>query len=285
MHTKRSLLCGAVFTLLCMFTFSFLHYFTVEGEAPIYLSWENVARQESDGSFVPAPVDEYGSITGMEDGALYRLEAKVENIPENYYLQFYMDGASFEIVMNNKTLLKGESAGDGTGLVQVPLPSRNGTIQMTYRVTDSTSCLYPPIAYMTSAAEVQASTMAYANLLGIPAGAFGVVFLLLAGLFLMSIALKRPNYTLLLPILGTALLATTGIAQSAGYYFLPQRLTDLLIQPIFRLAIPILLAGYLLANRKRGAIKELGWISLYAGIGLFWQHYGLISKEPILLII
>lgn len=277
MHTKRSLLCGAVFTLLCMFTFSFLHYFTVEGEPPVYLSWENVARQEADGTFAPAPVDEYGTITGMEDGALYRLEAKVENVPEDYYLQFYMDGASFDIAMDNQTLLTGESAGNGTGLVQVPLPAGSGTIQMTYRVTDPTACLYPPIAYITSAAEVQASTMAYANLLGIPAGAFGVVFLLLAGLFLMGVALKRPDYTLLLPILGTALLASTRIAQSAGAYFLPQRLTDLLIHPVFRLAIPLLLIAYLLANRKRGAIKALGYISLYAGIGLLlatlWSHF------------
>ena len=277
MHTKRPFLCGAIFTLLCMLTFSFLHYFTIEGEPPVYLSWENVTRQESDGTFSPISLDEHGIVPGMEDGGLYHLEATVENVREGYYLQFYTDGASYDIAMNGQTLFKGESAGNGSGLAQVPLPSGSGTIELTYRVTDPSICLYPPIAYITSTAEVQASTMAYANLLGIPAGAFGVIFLLLSGLFLIGIALKRTDFTLLLPIAGTALLATTRIAQSAGYYFLPQQLTDVLILPVFRFVIPILLVIYLLANRKRGAIKELGWMSLFAGLGLLvatlWSYF------------
>ena len=110
--------------------------------------------------------------------------------------------------------------------------------------------------------------MAYANLYGIPAGIFGVIFLVLCGIFLVGLSYGKKDWSLLVLVLAAAGLTVYEITVSCGYAFLSDGVRTVLTWHGIRLMIPLAILAYLLLKRKRAFWRHLGIISLWSAAGL-----------------
>ena len=133
---------------------------------------------------------------------------------------------------------------------------------------DPEIALFPPLARVTTDAAVQRAAAGYANLYGMPAGAFALAFLLAAALFLLSIFLGKPDWPLALLVLAACALTVHDLAVTQGYYFLPPGLAAALGWQGFDWLIPALLLLYLVLRRKDGTLRLLGKVTLGAAAAL-----------------
>ncbi len=271
---RKTLWLGMIlFSLLCAAVVAALRPFTAVDQNMVYPRLDEVSLLEEDGTLTPLTPDENGMYPGIEDGRLYRFAGEAEGLPADGYLVLETAGLELTVRFDGAELFSSRSAcsippgGQGTAQAKIPLPAgaETGLLEIDLRVLDPAQALYPPIPRVTTDRMEQASTMGYANLYGIPAGAYALVFLLVCGLFLMSFPFWKPDWPLLLPALAAGLLCFRQLAIGAGYYFLPERLTALLIMPVFGYLVPLLLLGYLILCRKSGTLRLLRNITLGAG--------------------
>lgn len=274
---KRSLvrgICTGGFIMICIAAVLLLRAFMVIPESIHYIAFQSIGRLNEDGSLTPCALDENGMIHGMEDGAVYRFRATVENIPADGYLLLETAGAALTVRMDGETVL--QSAGTasygrqalGAGQVHVPFPpgAARCDLEIDYQVLDADSALYPPLARFTSSWLTDGTTIAYANLYGIPAGCFTVVFVCVCGMFLLGLAKNMPDYTLPILALALGLLSIYQISCGYGYYFLPASLNRVFTWHGFSLLSPLLLLVWLLLGRKRGTWRQFGWSALASAV-------------------
>lgn len=266
-------LCAGGFAVICVAAALFLRTFMTTSEPVSYITFGSAFRVGEDGGLTPCALDEYGTVTGMEDGAVYRFLAAVENIPDNGYLVLETAGVALTVRMDDETVL--QSAGTAsygmqtlsTGQVHVPFPpgAERCALEIDCQVLDPDNALYPPLARVTSAQLQDSSNMAYANLYGIPAGGFTLIFVLVCGIFLLGLAQGAPDFTLPVLMLASGLLSVYQISNGCGYYFLPEALNRFLTWRGFFLLSPLALLVWLLLRRKQGTLRQLGWITLAVG--------------------
>ena len=269
---KAVLLCSLAFGLVCVGIFLFLRMFMAAEPPYLYITWETVQRVGEDGTRTTPPVDDFGQVTGMEDGAWYCFSAEVSGLPEDALLLISGSGAELAVRIDGEEVFASSDSASyggatlGLDQISIPLPpdAEACRIEVACRLLDPGAAIYPPLAQISSNWLMDADTMAYANLYGIPASASALVFLLVWGLFLLGIVASRPNGSLLVLALAAGLLAAVSFNQGCGFYFLPGGLNQLLNWQGFSWLIPLLLLLYLLLNRRRGFLRLLGWVSLGA---------------------
>lgn len=267
---RRLMLCVVGFAVLCVAVVMFLQPFMSEQDFMRYVTFQSVVRIGEDGSLTSPPMDEYGRAAGMEDGAVYRFCAVVEDIPEYGYLVLKTSGVEFTVRIDGETVLQStgpvrppvEAVSVGQVHISLPSAAEHCDLEIDCRVLDPENAWYPPLARYTSESRADRSTMAYANLYGIPTGAFMLAFVCLCGLFLLGLAQNKPDYTLLVLALAAGLLGVCRISAGCGYHFLPRPLYHFLLWPGFNLLPPALLLAWLLLGRRRGTWRQFGWSAL-----------------------
>ena len=262
-------LCPIAFALLCALVLAFLRQFTAGGETYTYPAWEKVWQVGEDGELTALPAD--GDLSAMAAGGRYRLETELSDLPEDACLLLNYAGAETVVYIDGREVFRCASPGtpagtSGTEAVQLPLPAAAGgcTLAMDFRVLDPDACMYPPLVRVTSTWLEEQSSMAYANLYGIPAGAFAVAFLLVCGLLLLGFAMGLPDWRLTVLALAAAMLLVYEISRSCGYYFLSTGLQAALGWAGFAYLAPALLLLYILLNLRRGYLRSLGGVSAVA---------------------
>lgn len=145
----------------------------------------------------------------------------------------------------------------GQGQASIPLPQdAAGTkAELTYAPHNYENIIFPPMVRLESFAADTAANIAYANFYGIPACVYGLVFVAVTGLFILTAAIKKPNIPLIIPVLAAGALTVHNLSAGAGYYFLPQRIAEVFSDRWISLIIPLLMIAYIIINTKRGALK------------------------------
>lgn len=261
------------FALLCLCVLSFLSLF-MEADIPYqHPQWESISVVEEDGSLTPAQLDEYGQPLGIEEGVRFRYTTQLTDLPKDAILLLSCSGAQVVLRLDGTETFQGTGAASSlitSNQISQPLPTGAETcrLELDLLVMDPELQLYPPLVRVTSTWLEDADTMAYANLLGIPSGAYGLVFLLVCGLFLAGLAAGRRDWSLLTLACAAALLTFYQLNISCGYYFLPEQVNLLLSWRGFMVLTPLLLLAYLLLNRKRGFYRPLGVATIFAVVAL-----------------
>lgn len=182
-------------------------------------------------------------------------------------------GAELTLYINGTEIYASRSAQPenilGSGQVHIPLPENASgrTVTLELRPLSETAIL-PPLARTVSAMENEASSIAYANNYGIPAGAYGLVFVIVCGLFLLGLALKKTDWRLLLLIFSAAGLTVYELSVGSGYYFFDPAVLRVLTWNGLQLLVPAAMLIYILLNIKNGFLKYFGIVTLWSGAAL-----------------
>lgn len=134
------------------------------------------------------------------------------------------------LTVNGDTLFSSESSPQSEliGQAQLELPlqtdSAGSPVELIYTPVGGGNIIFPPMLRINSSMAEQASDIAYANYYGIPAGAYGLVFVMLCGLFLLGITVKKLDWSLILLTLATGALTVYDISVGFGYFFLDEGL-------------------------------------------------------------
>ena len=271
MKQKPLWLAMILFFLLCAAVAAGLSRFTQADGGVNYLDWQEAFVLE-DG--VPVPLEpDGGGWTGLEDGRWYRMGVQAEGLPEGGYLLLETSGIQQTVRFDGEELFSSHSGYPYGGVIlgaaqaKIPLPfgAVSGRLEVDFRVLNPAEAMYPPLPRVTTARAEQAASIGYANLYGILAGAFALVFLLVCGLFLMSIFFWKPDWFLLLPTLAAGLLCVHRLAVGFGSYFLSKALAGVLSWPGFTWLSPGLLLVYLVLCRRNGTLRLLRNTTLGAG--------------------
>lgn len=277
MKKWRMALCITVFALLCALVMLFLHQFMQQDQTVYeYPQWQSAELMGEDGSPIPQEIGPGGTVAGMENGGWYRLSTQLTGLADRDYLILNYAGAEAVVYLDGQEVFRSSSAASygslvmGEDQVQIPLPpeAESCLLEMEFRVLDPSSCIYPPLVRLSSLWLEDGSTMAYANLTGIPSGAFAVVFLLVCGLFLLGVSQGHFHGRLLVLAVAAALLTLLEINQGMGYYFLPQGLNTALNWSGFQWITPVLLLAYLISDRDRGALRRLAAVTAVSAVVL-----------------
>lgn len=291
--------CFAAFLLMCLGVAAFLHIFTEGADNLQFVQWNSAVLVNAEGKEQPQDLQKLfqtGS-PGQQPGEFWRFTTTLQNIKENDCLVFELYGAEISITLDEKEIFTGipENPGFDSTQVQIPLsPENNGqTLTMTYLPVFEGNSVFPPAPRLFNFISQSASDIAYAGYYNIPASVFAVITIVLWGLFLLSIASHKPDYSLLLLLCASTILTVRDIVIALGHYFsVHEKFIHMLASPFFAFLPVIMLLTYMLLNRQKifrrlFAIAALGsscailiacLISFLHG-GKFFHHVLEIAKE------
>ena len=106
--------------------------------------------------------------------------------------------------------------------------------------------------------------MAAANHYGIPAGVSALVWLLAWGLFLLGLAHRQPDWSLLPLSLAAAILTAYYPAVEGGWYFLSEGVLSAFSWPGLRWGILLALAAFLAMRRSKAFWLSLGKVTAWS---------------------
>lgn len=267
--------CPILFLILCITVFWFLHLFTVVDDSMQYIDWTSSVEVMPDGTEEPFIWENYSNTTELS--GTYRFSGKLPRRHSPGNLLFEITGAELSLSINGEELYHSSvsSQADTYNLSQatIPLaPETSGELVLTCRITDGNNVMFPPLLRFIPDNLEQAESTAIANRTALPAGAAALALLLTAGLFLLSVSLKAPDWSLIPLALATAGIAVSQLIQTEGGYFLPPIVTQLFGNQETGLLIILVLFTYLAMNRKRRFWKYLGIAALWSAAGLLVSY-------------
>ena len=244
----------------------YLNAFTQSGENFRYLDWASACVVSADGG--ETFFDPLAEPPALEEGELYRFTATLPEHGEEY-LVFEVTGLSLALSLDGRELYSSASVppGDTSNLGQILLPIPAGAgelLVMDCQVLDLTSVLFPPLVRLSSDPRDTQGAMAAANHYGIPAGASALVWLLAWGLFLLGLAHRQPDWSLLPLSLAAAILTAYYPAVEGGWYFLPEGVLSASSWPGLRWGILLALAVVLAMRRGRAFWLSLGKVTAWS---------------------
>ncbi len=276
MKSVRKWICFILFLLLCGVTVWFLRLFTVTDTSMQYIDWESTVRIESDGTETPFSFDYYSNTTDLQ--GTFRFTGTLPENRSEGYLLFEIGGAELSLALNGKTIYQSHTAVPNeiaslSSQSTITLPSHvSGELVMTCRITDAEHIIFPPLLRFMPSTLYSAETFAIANRTAFPAGATALAFLLTAGLFLLGALLREPDWSLIPLLLSGAVLTVYRIAQTEGYYFLPETVNHVLTRPLISWLPVLLLLIYLGMNRRRRFFRYLGICTFWSAVLLLFFY-------------
>lgn len=244
----------------------YLNAFTQSGENFRYLDWASASVVSADGG--ETFFDPLGEAPALTEGEFYRFTATLPEHGEEY-LVFEVTGLSMALSLDSRELYSSASVppGDTSNLGQILLPIPAGAgelLVMDCQVLDLTSVLFPPLVRLSGDPRDTQGAMAAANHYGIPAGASALVWLLAWGLFLLGLAHRQPDWSLLPLSLAAAILTAYYPAVEGGWYFLPEGALSAFSWPGLRWGVLLALAVFLAMRRGRAFWLSLGKVTAWS---------------------
>ena len=191
------------------------------------------------------------------------------------FVAFETTGLSVTLALDNEVIWQSraddpESSGYMSQAV-IPLPSGyTGELTLTCEILDGTRALFPPLVRIMPENLTAAETTALANRAAFPVGAAALALVLVFGIFLLGIAGKRPDFSLIPLLFAIFSLILSQLVQAQGYFFLPEKLYHILARRETDVLIIVFLLLYLAANHRRRFWK-------YLGIAAAWSASALLA--------
>lgn len=251
----------ALFLAFTIAVILFFHLFTQVDQTMSYIDWTSSVQIHADGTEEPFVFDTYSNTTELT--GTYRFTGKLpEDLPAGDLL-FEITGMDLSLSLNGEILCQsGASAVDGTyamSQVSIPLPKgTSGELVLTCSITDGAQAMFPPLLRFLPEYLTETEVAAMANLVAFPSGAAALALVLVFGLLLLGVRLRRPDFSLIPLFFALAVLIMMQLMRTEGSYFLPQGLTELLSRQGIDFLVPVLLLLYLAMNRNRHFWKYFG---------------------------
>lgn len=226
-----------------------------------YIDWQSAVQILEDGSEQSYDITDYSNLP--QENGTYRFTAQLSEGLGNGHLLFEIPGEELTLSFNGEEIYHSSAAtpSGAVGMAQatVFLPENTpGELVMTCTLFQGESSMFPPLLRFIPENLEALEWMSYANYFGIPAGVAALALLLAAGLFLLSIAQKKVEWSMIPLILAMAGLMVYRLVQSCGYYFLPSWMTEALAWQGFAYLAPLALFVFLMMNRRRDFWRYLG---------------------------
>lgn len=260
---KRSIrwLCPALFLFFLIGLIWFLHLFVQVDSRMTYISWDSSARIMEDGSEEPLSFDVTSNSSGIS--GTYRFTGALPENLGNGSLVFETAGLSITLDLEGRTIWQSQAAAiDGAASMsqaEIPLSAgTSGELTMTCKILDNTQAMFPPLVRFLPEYLETMETTAFANLTAFPAGAAALALALVFGIFLLGLAQKHPDFSLLPLMMALFGLLLFQLVRANGIYFLPQTLYNILGRRETGFCVLAFLLIYLLMNRRQRFWKYLG---------------------------
>lgn len=251
-------ICTALFPILCIGMIWFLQNFTKLDTSIQYIDWQTAVKIGQDDSLT-----ELDYSVPPETGDRFRLETVIPANSKYGNLVFETAGMNLTVSIDEKAVWQSETlvpegAARQTQAI-IPLPL-NTECKLTVigTVTDTTSIIFPPFPRFVPVDAEEIESYAYANYYSIPAGATAFISLMIAGLFLLGIARKNADWSLIPLFLASVGLTMQWITKGMGHHFLDDGLVDFLNRQEIGILLLVLLIVYLVMNRQRKFWKYFG---------------------------
>ena len=199
---KRSIrwLCPALFLFFLIGLIWFLHLFTKVDSHITYISWDTSARIMADGSEEPWSFDMTSNASDLS--GTYRFTGTLPENLGNGSLVFEPAGLSITLDLDGRTIWQSQAAAleEAVSMSQVEIPLSAGTsgeLTLTCGILDNTQAMFPPLVRFLPEYLETAETTAFANLTAFPAGASALALALIFGIFLLGLAQKHPDFSLI----------------------------------------------------------------------------------------
>lgn len=274
--------CILFFLFLCTGTVLFLSQFTSKSDAAfIFVEWQDAYHIDADGTKTSISPEALSDVSSFTKGETYVLHTTLNEPSELESLHFETAGASISFSVNGEEIyhsnIQMPADSINTTMADIPLQPfwNDADVVLTWSPLDPENTSLPMLRII-SDSMTQTFNMSFASRTAIPTGAFAVVFLLVCGIFQIGLVLGRPDYSLVPLSIAGCILTVREIVISMGYYFLPEKEVQILSWQGFSFLPLILIAVYLLLNRKRAFLRYLKWIFLFTLI-LFGAAYAVSS--------
>ena len=253
-------ICAALFVTAAAFIIWFLHLFTQVDVSMQYIDWTDSVQVMPDGTEQPFEWDSYSNTS--EITGTYRFYGSLPTGLPSGSLLFETNGAAVFLTLDGETIYQSNVAQtyEAASMAQAVLPLPEGTsgeVVMTCEITDASHTMFPPLLrFIPESLDIKEST-ASANRTAFPTGAAALALILIFGLFLLGVSLKKADFSLIPLLLALVGLVSFQLIQDEGYYFLPQSVSDLFSHRGINFSVIILLVLYLAMNRRRQFWKHL----------------------------
>ena len=253
-------ICAALFVTAAAFIIWFLHLFTQVDVSMQYIDWTDSVQVMPDGTEQPFEWDSYSNTS--EITGIYRFYGSLPSDLPSGSLLFETNGAVISLTLDGEPIYQSNVAQtyEAVSMAQATLPLPEGTsgeVVMTCEITDASHTMFPPLLrFIPENLDIKEST-ALANRTAFPTGAAAVALILIFGLFLLGVSLKKADFSLIPLLFALVGLVSFQLIQDEGYYFLPQSVSDLFSHRGINFSVIILLVLYLAMNRRRQFWKHL----------------------------
>lgn len=269
-------ICSALFLAAAIAVIWILQLFIQVDDSVTYINWNTSVQILSDGTEQAFSADDYTNVPGHS--GTYRFTGQLpEGLPAGSLL-FETTGLDLTLSLDGRTIWQSQTTNNVEGsylMAQATIPLSEGTsgeLTAFCTILDSTVAMFPPMIRFVPENNDVTGITALANREAFPAGAAALALVLVFGIFLLGILLRKPDWSLIPLLLAATGLTFFRLIQSQGYYFLPENIYLPLSRPEVGLCILLALALYLAMNRRRQFWKYLGLTAAWSA-GAFLLCY------------
>ncbi len=252
---------AALFLAAAVAVIWFLSLFTRVEESMYYITWDSAVRLLPDGREQPFAWEAYTN-EGTAEGS-YRFTGSIPAGMPAGFLLFETAGADLTLSLNGAEIWHSTApsveAGSSMAQGKVPLEENtSGTLTVTFRLSENSGAIFPPLVRLIPDSLEVAQNTAFADRTALPAGAAAFALLLISGVFLMGIFIRKADWSLIPLMAGVGGLMVVRLCQDQRAYFLPEETAQLLGNPKADLVIAAAFLLYLAMNRQRHFWKYMG---------------------------
>ena len=261
----------ALFLLAAIAMIWFLHLFVRVDRSMSLIDWDTSVRILPDGTEEPVSFDSYSNTTDLS--GTYRFTGTLPQGFGSGDLLFETTGVSLSLTLDGKDIWQSRAGvPDGTDQMsqaRIPLPKgASGELSLTCEILDGSMAIFPPLVRFLPDGLETMETTAFANRGAFPSGAAALALLLVFGVFLLGIARKHTDWSLIPLMLAMFGLILFQLAQLEGSYFLPPALAALFSRQEIGVCVFVLLLLYLVMNRKHRFWRYLGIAAAWSAAAL-----------------
>lgn len=276
MKRMRHALCICALLAVSIAVLLFLNVFTADADKTAnYIEFASYSVQGADGSSTELTPDEFHALTPGEQTFVFTAVITEDNYDD--YILVTPTGMELTVLLGDTEVYRSHSMLPEEVIDQITarVPIRGLelplTVTMECRHLGGANAVFPPVVLTTSDMTEMRPNLSWGHRGGIPAGAFAVIFMILAALFLYSIMEENPQFSLIALLIAAFVLMVRSISLESGYLFLPEWANRLFTR---RELLWLLLAAFLVyfaANIRR--IQLFGWSALASVVvfgGTYW---------------
>ncbi len=269
-----------IFVFICLGTFLFLQRFAKVGVPFVFYEWQQMTYTDQNGNTSVLDNNTLYDHNDAKTDGYYTFTATVNNIKEADYIELNMLNCSAEVYTDDQLIYSCDYTPPEEYIdmnnIELPFPDLATSCKVTLVCRyhkDKEAGVFPPMLKVSSDVMESDFMLAVANYYAIPSGILAFIFIVICGIYLLGLAMGRPDHSLVILAFAAIGLSAYELTIGNGSSFVPLWFANAVTSNIAIYIIPAAVILYVILNGKKKAFSLFFFLCVVLSVLVYAIYY------------